>query len=267
MSEFHDPELRHELGRLSGPYPDDNAAFAAWQRRIGQVRRRRAMAWTSGAAMSLIVGVVAVAAWQGHDQHTVVPEKATETTIEATTAVASTIPMVHIGEPTEPSTTASTTTLAPDTTPSSEVAVETTMPQPESGDAGGAAPTVTTHKAKGGSSGTISTVAPTTENTTPETHDSHGFNKTFTSIGGTVTVRQYKDHLAIVDITPADGFHDHQIDPFGHRISVAFTSATHRSEISVWLDNGTMKSAVIEKTDTHEESVPGDPYGGGDPGD
>ena len=46
MSEFHDPDLRQQLGRLSGPYPDDNAAFAAWQRRVGQARRRRAMAWT-----------------------------------------------------------------------------------------------------------------------------------------------------------------------------------------------------------------------------
>ena len=43
MSDFHDPDLRQELGRLSGPYPDDNAAFAAWQRRVGQVRRRRAV--------------------------------------------------------------------------------------------------------------------------------------------------------------------------------------------------------------------------------
>ena len=42
MSEFHDPDLRQQLGRLSGPYPDDNAAFAAWQRRVGQARRRRA---------------------------------------------------------------------------------------------------------------------------------------------------------------------------------------------------------------------------------
>ena len=56
MSEFHDPDLRQQLGRLSGPYPDDNAAFAAWQRRVGQARRRRAMAWTTGAALSLIVG-------------------------------------------------------------------------------------------------------------------------------------------------------------------------------------------------------------------
>ena len=48
MSEFHDPELRQELGRLSGPYPDDNEAFAAWQRRVGQARRRRAVAWTTG---------------------------------------------------------------------------------------------------------------------------------------------------------------------------------------------------------------------------
>ena len=35
MSEFHDPDLRQQLGDLSGPFPDDNVAFAAWQRRVG----------------------------------------------------------------------------------------------------------------------------------------------------------------------------------------------------------------------------------------
>ena len=72
MSEFHDPDLRQQLGRLSGPYPDDNAAFAAWQRRVGQARRRRAMAWTTAAALSLIVGTVAVAALQSPTQHSIV---------------------------------------------------------------------------------------------------------------------------------------------------------------------------------------------------
>ena len=92
MSEFHDPDLRHELGRLSGPYPDDNAAFAAWERRVGQARRRRAMAWTTGAALSLIVGTVAVAALQSPTQHSVVPQKSSETSAELSVSVATTVP-------------------------------------------------------------------------------------------------------------------------------------------------------------------------------
>src|SRR6185295_13284167 len=80
MSEFHDPDLRQELGRLSGPYPDDNVAFEAWQRRVGQVRRRRVMAWTTAAALSLVVGTVGVAALQSPGRHSLVPSKAGEST-------------------------------------------------------------------------------------------------------------------------------------------------------------------------------------------
>ena len=89
MSEFHDPELRQELGRLSGPYPDENAAFIAWQRRVGQVRRRRAVAMTTGAAMSLIVAVIAVAALQGAPRGAVVPaqQNASETTVRVVTSM------------------------------------------------------------------------------------------------------------------------------------------------------------------------------------
>src|SRR5258706_8459025 len=91
MSEFHDPELRQKLGRLSGSYPDDNAAFAAWQRRVGQVRRRRAVAWTSAAALSLIVAVIAAAAIQGPGRHSLVPGKdAAESSVKAPTTVATT---------------------------------------------------------------------------------------------------------------------------------------------------------------------------------
>src|SRR4029078_979182 len=82
MSEFHDPDLRHELARLSGPYPDDNAAFAAWQRRVGQARRRRAVAWTTGAALSLLVGTVGVAALNNPGRHTLVPGKSAESSTE-----------------------------------------------------------------------------------------------------------------------------------------------------------------------------------------
>ncbi|HEX2784444.1 MAG TPA: hypothetical protein VHN36_12740 [Ilumatobacteraceae bacterium] len=270
MSEFHDPELRQELGRLSGPYPDENAAFAAWQRRVGQARRRRAMAWTTGAAMSVIVGVVAAAAMQGQNQHSVVPEKATETTVNTSTTVATTVATtivkMVVTESTDESTSTTDTTLPSNTTPSSEDVV-ITMPPPETGDAGGAVPVVTTHKAKPGSGGgtTATPTTPSTPNT--DNNDSHGVNKTITSIGGTITVHQFGDHLAIVDITPADGFHGHESGHSGQGIGVTFTSATHRSEISVWIDNGTLKNFVSEKNDTHGGSGPGDTSGDGYHGD
>ena len=90
MSEFHDPDLRQELGRLSGPYPDDNAAFAAWQRRVGQVRRRRIVAWTATAALALVVGTVAVAAVQSPRRHTVVPGKSADSSVDVTLKITST---------------------------------------------------------------------------------------------------------------------------------------------------------------------------------
>ncbi len=259
MSEFHDPELRQELGRLSGAYPDENVAFTAWQRRVGQARRRRAMAWTTGAAMTAMVAVVAVGAMQGENR-TVVPEEATETTVgiptTVTTIVVSTTGKMVVTESTDESTTSTSTTIGPETTPISEDVV-ITMPQPETVDAGGAAPVVTTHKAKPGSGG--GTATPTSAST-PTTDDnaSHGLDKTFTSIGGTITVRQFNDHLSIVAITPADGFHDHGPDHAGHGLGVTFTSATHRSEISVWIDNGTVKNSISEKNESHGASGPND---------
>jgi len=82
MSEFHDPDLRSRLGQLSGPYPDDNEAFAAWQRRVGQARRRRAVAWTTGAALSLLFGTVAVAALNNPAHNTLVPGKADDSSVD-----------------------------------------------------------------------------------------------------------------------------------------------------------------------------------------
>src|SRR3954470_1325113 len=90
MSEFNDPELRQELGRLSGPYPDDNAAFAAWQRRVGQARRRRAVAWTSGAALSLVFVTVAVAAVQSPGRRSVIPADSPGTSISVSVTIATT---------------------------------------------------------------------------------------------------------------------------------------------------------------------------------
>jgi hypothetical protein len=224
--------------------------------------------------MSLLDGVVAAAVRQGQNEHSVVPEKATETTVRISTTVTTTVPTtitkMIVTESTDEATTS--TTLAPDTTPSSQEVV-VTMPQPESVDTGGVdtggiAPVVTTHKAKPGSGGGGAPAAPTTASApTTDNHDSQSSNKTITSIGGTVTVRQFRDRLVIVDVTPADGFDDHDSGHSGRTLGVTFTSATHRSEISVWIDNGTIKSFVNEKNETHGESAPGDTSDDGYHGD
>jgi hypothetical protein len=250
MSEFHDPDLRQQLGRLSGPYPDDNVAFAAWQRRVGQVRRRRAMAWTTGAAMSLIFFTVAIAALQSPTRHTVVPQKSTETSADFTVSVASTEP-----ETTDPSTTESTvpetsapTTPAPETTPSSEV-VETSMPEAEGDEGSGSQGGTGSNK---GHSGAPTTAAPNPQSAT----------QNFGSPGGSIAVRNDGDKLTIVTITPAGGFHATESDHSGRKVQATFKSGDQQFEITVRLSDGVMKASVVDRSDTHEESAPDETSGG-----
>ncbi len=247
MSEFHDPELRQQLGRLSGPYPDDNAAFAAWQRRVGQARRRRAVAWTTGAAMSLIIATVAVAAVQSPRNHSIVPGKSSETSAEVTFSVATT----EDDESSTTETTAAKTTapvaLASDTTASTEV-VETSMPETESTEAAG-------------SGGSRSTPAPGSSLAT----------QTFSSLGGSITVRQDGDRLTLVGVSATPGFEADENRKSGRRVEVTFRSKAHRSEISVRVSDGVMDPDISEEPDndndndttTSDESPDGDHGGNG----
>ena len=261
MSEFHDPELRQELGRLSGPYPDDNAAFAAWQQRVGQVRRRRAVALTTGGAMSLLVGVVAVAAMQGPGRHTVVPQKSSETSAKVTTIVATTHAKPSTTQSTDAPTT--TTTLAPETAPGSEPAIDTSMPETDAGIAGGVTPVATTQKSQGGTS---KPPASATTSTSDES-DSHHGTKTFHSVGGSITVREDRDKLIVVDISPSAGYEGNQTDDFDHQVAVTFTSPNHKSEITVKLAHGRIDGETHERGGSHEESGPPGSYGGWGGGD
>jgi len=258
MSEFHDPELRQQLGRLSGPFPDDNAAFAAWQRRVGQARRRRAMAWTTGAAMALVLGVVGAAALQGQVKHSTVPQKSLETSSSVSTSVADTRAKPVTTDSSAPLVPPAIIALNPDTTPTSEATVETAVITPDATEAGATPPPATTRKGQGGSSGSHGTpTAPTQAGpTTTDGHDSHSVTQKVASIGGTITVRQDKDELTIIDVSPAAGFQVHQSGFSGHGVEVTFTSATHRSDISVFVYHGRIIPKVTEKTETHEESVP-----------
>ena len=258
MSEFHDPELRQELGRLSGPYPDDNAAFAAWQRRVGQVRRRRAMAWTAGAALSLIVGTVAVAALQSPTTHSIVPGKSSETSADFTVSVASTEP-----EETDPSTTESTvpetsapTTVAPETTPVTEP-IETSVPEVEGEQGSGSSGSGSSK----GHSGTPTSPPPATPAAT----------QTFGSPGGSITVHNENGKLKLVSATPAAGFKGKPSDGSSNRVRVTFKSGDHQFEITVRLsDGGVMTPSVVDKSETHRDTVPddtsGDNHDGGDGG-
>ncbi len=245
MSDFHDPELRQQLGRLSGPYPDDNVAFAAWQRRVGQARRRRAVGWTTGAAMSLILGTVAVAALQSPSRHTLVPGKSSETSSEFTLSVPTTEAEESSStESSAPETTAPTTT-AIDTTPSSTVEAESSLPEPEATAAAGQQPANPPKKAP---TSTAATTVPATA--------SPAVTKTFSGFGGSITVRQDGDRLTVVAVNANRGFHADQNKQSGNRVDVTFTSDKHLTEITVKLFFGAMKPIVDERPVTHQDSGP-----------
>jgi len=238
MSEFHDPDLRNQLGQLSGPYPDDNEAFAAWQRRVGQARRRRAVAWTTGAALSLLFGTVAVAALKSPGRDTLVPSKAgdsTEVTISTTTEPdeSTTVPT------TEPSTTDSTIA---DTTPATAV-VDTSVPVTEveatdvAGDGGGA------------NSGPGKQHTPTSAAATPASN-----TETFSSPGGSIAVQQNGDQLKIVKITPVGGFDWKEDESSGRRVEATFKSNNQEFQISVRVVDGKMKPNIDEKPRKHDNS-------------
>jgi hypothetical protein len=252
MSEFYDPDLRQELGRLSGPYPDDNIAFAAWQRRVGQVRRRRIMAWTTAAALSLVVGTVGVAALQAPGRHSLVPSKAGETSTEVSARVVTTAHVASTTESTEPEI-SEVATLAPETT-ASAAAVEPSVPETEAPASGNQ------------STGGATSKGPATQ---PQT-GSQPATKTFSGTGGSITVRRDGDQLTVVSTTPAAGFHAEQDEHSGSRVEVTFKSDHHETQIIVKLENGVMNPNVSEQPDNnsdhHDTTVPRD-SSGGDHGD
>jgi hypothetical protein len=244
MSDFHDPDLRQQLGRLSGPYPDDNEAFASWQRRVGYARRRRVVAWTTGAALSLIVATVGAAAVQGPGRHTVVPS-----------AEISQVSDVGEGTEADDSTTTEATVpktiaaavVAPETTPSSEV-VETSMPEPlpEAPAVGGDQPaSASPSKSQGGSSGN------------PAPTGAASATKAFNSAGGSITVRQSGTQLTLVSTNPAAGFQTDDTSHSGDRVQVIFQSESHQSQITVKVVNGVMKASTTEHVEGgHDTTVP-----------
>jgi len=242
MSEFHDPDLRSRLGQLSGPYPDDNEAFAAWQRRVGQARRRRAVAWTTGAALSLLFGTVAVAALNNPAHNTLVPGKADDSSVDVSISSTTEVEESSTIESTAPTSTDSTVV---DTTPVTEV-VETSVPETEvemtivAGDGGGS------NSGPSKQHGTPTSAAPG-----PATA-----SNVFNSIGGSITVTQNGDQLTITAAIPAAGFRAEVDERSGRRVEVTFKSNDHESQISVRVINGAMNSDVGEKDKRHDNTVP-----------
>jgi cytoskeletal protein RodZ len=246
VSEFHDPDLRQELGRLSGPYPDDNAAFAAWQRRVGHARRRRIVAWATGAALSLVVATVGAAALQSPGRHTLVPGESAEVSDDLDSTVATTEAEDSESTSVTAPETSMPTTLAPETTTG---IVETSMPEVE---------TEATAAAGDQPDNTVKS-----QPVNPATGASA--TKTISSTGGSITVQRDGDKLTVIAATPAAGFHMGEIPNSDDSLEVTFKSSDHRSEITAKLVDGVIRASVSEDTTTdgHDSTLPD---GGGDGG-
>jgi cytoskeletal protein RodZ len=253
MSEFDDPDLRQQLARLSGPYPDDNVAFDAWQRRVGQARRRRAVVWTTGAALSLLVGTVGVAALNNPARHTLVPGKSADSSADVSISSTTEAKDSSTTESTEPSTTESTVV---ETTPITE-AMDTSVPETEV--------QATQPAANGSNGGPPKTHAPATS-TAPVATPAPSGDSTFPSPGGSITVRRDGDRLTVVATAPAGGFEVTENKRSGNRVEVTFESNDHRFTISVRVVDGVVTPSISDKGKEHQDSVPGstDERGHGD---
>jgi hypothetical protein len=253
MSEFNDPELRQELARLSGPYPDDNAAFEAWHRRVGQARRRRAVAWTTAAALSLLVGTVGVAALNHPGRHTLVPGKSADSSADVSISSTTEAKDSSTTESTEPSTTESTVV---ETTPITEP-MDTTVPETQV--------EATAAAGNGSNSGPPKTHAPATS-TAPVATAAPTSDSTFASPGGSITVRRDGDRLTVAGTAPAGGFEVTDDKRSGNRVAVTFESNDHRWTISVRVVAGVVTPTVSDKPKEHQDTVPGstDERGHGD---
>lgn len=262
MSEFHDPEMEHLLGRAGGPFPDVNVAYHTVQGRVRRAQRRRALA-TTGVAFALLLGVGGLAVSRAADPESVQPgdrggsdttdeRLQPDTTAAATTSVAPTTTVLAT------TTEATTTTQAPDTTVAVPV-VDPAAPDPAV-TAGTTAPKSTAPKStapKTTTPKTTPTTAPpntaaplvpvdnggATTPTTPTTEpkgSSLPVTSTFSGEGGSIVVRMDGNRLTLVSHQAAAGFQTEVRRWSGSHVEVRFESGAHRTVARVDFEDGTM---------------------------
>ena len=243
MNEFDD--LGRRLRDAAGLAPDMAFARSEFTRRIGRARRRRAAAVSSAAAVMLLSfgAVYSLGVRNGStpgqsaasigDQQS---STSASNSADSTNTVASTIAATKTPASTTQRTESSTTV------PSSTV-VSTTLPGTQT-----PAPGNTGAKVNPSSSGPSSSHAPTTSSTTPPPAVT-SVTKTFTSLGGTITVRAASGVLTLEATQPALGYEVESIDPSTTEITVEFRSDSGTSRIQVRFDDGEMVAKVSEDND------------------
>jgi hypothetical protein len=213
MSEFHDPQFEHALGRLSGEFPDDNVALGAVYQRVQQVRRRRTIVASSTASVLLMVGI-GVAAARGVHHESLQPSASISiprTTVATADSTTSSAPVVPVStKPAHPTTTieaATTTQLIPVIVPPPRNTGGSQGPG-QGGTPTTVPPVTTTHPAPSTTPTTPPTItAPTTAPTTAvPTTVAPGEVSSYYTPGGWFTVRFANGMLTLVDVHTEPGF-------------------------------------------------------------
>ncbi|MEQ1703296.1 MAG: hypothetical protein ABMA25_24580 [Ilumatobacteraceae bacterium] len=236
MSEFHDPDFENLLGRSGGPMPDVNIAYQRVQGRVRQVKRRRAIV-ASSAACVVLFGAAVFASARNPGTDTVSPadrgsdvSNSTDDSLGGSTSLAT-------------DSTLTSTTLVTDSTVPTETSVVggggVTPTQPGGSQPGNTTPSNTTPGATNPpSSSTPATNPPATN--PPATNPPAPVDKTFSSEGGSITVRLQNGSLTLLATNPASGYTPETRKNGGTRVEVRFDNGTDTIDIRIDLINGEM---------------------------
>lgn len=223
MSDEHDPELEHMLGRLSGAYPDANTAYVAVTGRVRQVKRRRAFV-ASSAACIVLFGVGALAVRGGGADQNVQPASESSNGSSAVTSVSTSV---------EDDSTSSSeeSTSSVDETSSSVEPVSTPG-------AGSASPSTSKGSSTSNTSGSSNSSGSSHSVVTVPNGQT-----TYPSDGGTIVVAVTDGALSLVSDAPADGFTTTVKHDRADRVEVEFSDGDTTWRIRVDLVDG---SPVVE---------------------
>ncbi|MGH9133365.1 MAG: hypothetical protein ACRDZZ_05465 [Ilumatobacteraceae bacterium] len=228
MSSFDDRDLRDALRRRAGAPTDElglEAARSAVVARAARVRRRRAVV-AGGAAMAGLVAVAVLVIGREPDSVVTTPADGTDVSVPASVDSS-----VDASTPADPD-----RTVADTTTPASPASnPATTVPS-------GATATTTPAVAPA----TTAAPPPSTPATTPATTtpgsttpaEPQPFTETYTSAGGSITVRFDGAALNLEDVAAADGFDPEVEDERADRIRVRFRGDSGDVRIEIRLQDG-----------------------------
>jgi hypothetical protein len=268
MNEFDDPELRRSLGRLSGAYPDDVAAFSQVQGKVRQARRRRAVGMASSATLVAAFAMGAFALSGQRSAQRLQPADQSE-----------------VNDLDDPTTTALPTTVVSTVAP--ETSVDTTVPpsstEPLVGDDGvadtglddsglddsgstvgnGGTPTTARTNPKPPRTTVPATQPPSppsssgaTSTSEPEDDDDDDDNgggitpatQSFSGVGGSITVSvDSEGRLRMLSYTANAGYTADEIRNSGSRVGIRFRSGELSTRIRVEVVNGAMTPTIEEE--------------------